>query len=86
MVFCSVGHPYSASIKAKWNDLQQLWSDVNDAATERQQALQGAKQVHRFDEAADETLSWLQEKEAQAVVAEMDDFSQADVNSIQVLF
>ena len=39
------GHPYSASIKAKGSDLQQLWSEVNEAATERQQALHGAKQV-----------------------------------------
>lgn len=38
-------HPNSASIKAKGADLQKLWADVNEAATERQQALLGAKQV-----------------------------------------
>lgn len=39
------GHPFAASIKAKGTDLQQLWSKVNEAANERQQALQGAIQA-----------------------------------------
>ncbi len=78
------GHPFSASIKAKGSDLQQLWSEVNEAATERQQALQGAKQVHKFDQEADETLNWLEEKEAMQVIAEQEDLSQADLPTIKV--
>uniref|UniRef100_A0A914XIB6 Spectrin alpha chain n=1 Tax=Plectus sambesii TaxID=2011161 RepID=A0A914XIB6_9BILA len=76
-------HPYSASIKAKGSDLQQLWSDVHEASTDRQQALLGAKQVHKFDQDADETLNWLQEKEATQVVMEQDDLSQADLAAIK---
>ncbi|ETN74189.1 hypothetical protein NECAME_13133 [Necator americanus] len=53
------GHPYAASIRAKGTDLHSLWTSVNEAATERQQALAGARQVHRFDQEADETLNWL---------------------------
>ncbi|KIH43755.1 spectrin repeat-containing domain protein, partial [Ancylostoma duodenale] len=40
------GHPYAASIRAKGTDLNSLWTSVNEAATERQQALAGARQVH----------------------------------------
>ncbi|CDW52048.1 protein sma d; protein sma c; protein sma b [Trichuris trichiura] len=75
-------HPFSASIKAKGADLQKLWCDVNEAATDRQQALLGALQVHKFDQEADETLNWLQEKEAQ-IVSESDDVGQSDLMTIQ---
>uniref|UniRef100_A0A5S6R1A2 Spectrin beta chain n=1 Tax=Trichuris muris TaxID=70415 RepID=A0A5S6R1A2_TRIMR len=75
-------HPFSASIKAKGADLQKLWCDVNEAATDRQQALLGARQVHKFDQDADETLNWLQEKEAQ-IVSESDDVCQSDLMTIQ---
>ncbi|VDO17118.1 unnamed protein product, partial [Brugia timori] len=64
------GHPFGVSIKAKGTDLQHLWSRVNEVANERQQALQGAIQVHKFDQDADETLGWLEEKEAHQVALE----------------
>ncbi|OUC42104.1 spectrin repeat-containing domain protein, partial [Trichinella nativa] len=67
-------HPFSASVRAAGADLQKLWHDVNEAATERHQALLGAKQVHEFDQEADETLNWLHEKEAQLVSESTHDF------------
>ncbi|VDO69394.1 unnamed protein product [Heligmosomoides polygyrus] len=78
------GHPYAASIRAKGTDLQSLWTKVNEAATERQQALAGARQVHRFDQEADETLNWLQDKEATGVAMENEDLAHADLASIKV--
>ncbi|VDO11782.1 unnamed protein product, partial [Haemonchus placei] len=78
------GHPYAASIRAKGTDLQSLWTSVNEAATERQQALAGARQVHRFDQEADETLNWLQDKEATGVAMENEDLAHADLASIKV--
>lgn len=39
-IVCS-DHPYSASIRAKGEDLQRLWHAVNEDANERQQALAG---------------------------------------------
>ncbi len=78
------GHPFSASIKAKDSDLASLWSSVNEACTDREQALLGAKQVHRFDHSADETLSWLQDVEAAQIVLELDDLSQASLPAIKV--
>ncbi|VDM96556.1 unnamed protein product [Thelazia callipaeda] len=88
-------HPFGASIKAKGTDLQHLWSRVNEAANERQQALQGAIQklkdslpflmpkVHKFDEDADETLGWLEEKEAHQVALESEDISRADLPALK---
>ncbi|EJD74610.1 beta chain spectrin [Loa loa] len=79
------GHPFSVSIKAKGTDLQHLWSRVNEAANERQQALQGAIQVHKFDQDADETLGWLEEKEAHQVALEGEDISRADLPALKQL-
>ncbi|KRX45016.1 Spectrin beta chain, non-erythrocytic 5 [Trichinella murrelli] len=76
-------HPFSASVRAAGADLQKLWHDVNEAATERHQALLGAKQVHEFDQEADETLNWLHEKEAQLVSESTHDFGQLDMKTIK---
>lgn len=77
-------HPYSASIRVRNTELQQLWAEVNDAAVERNQALLGAKQVHKFDQEAEETSAWLQEKEA-LLLAATDDFTNTDQSSIATL-
>ncbi|VIO98093.1 probable spectrin beta chain, putative [Brugia malayi] len=79
------GHPFGVSIKAKGTDLQHLWSRVNEVANERQQALQGAIQVHKFDQDADETLGWLEEKEAHQVALEGEDISRADLPALKQL-
>ncbi|CAJ0573578.1 unnamed protein product, partial [Mesorhabditis spiculigera] len=76
------GHPFGASIRAKGDDLSRLWQGVNESANERQQALTGAKQVHRFDQEADETINWLQEKEADGVALENVDLTAADLNTL----
>ncbi|CAJ0961940.1 unnamed protein product, partial [Mesorhabditis belari] len=76
------GHPFAASIRAKGEDLSRLWQSVNEIANERQQALAGAKQVHRFDQEADETINWLQEKEADGVALENVELAGADLNTL----
>ncbi|XP_069954044.1 spectrin beta chain isoform X9 [Cherax quadricarinatus] len=58
------GHPEPARIKEKVEELQQLWDDLKELANARQEALAGAKQVHVFDRNADETISWIAEKDA----------------------
>lgn len=77
------GHPYTASIRAKGTDLQELWNSVNKDANSRQNCLNGAKQVYQFDQEADETINWLQEKEVLGVAMEQEDLSQADLNVIK---
>ncbi|CAI4223262.1 unnamed protein product [Auanema sp. JU1783] len=77
------GHPYAASIRAKGTDLLELWHRVNRAATERQQDMAGAKQIHRFDQEADQLLNWLGDKEATGVALEQEDLSQADLAAVK---
>ncbi|XP_063863704.1 spectrin beta chain, non-erythrocytic 2-like isoform X24 [Scylla paramamosain] len=57
-------HPEPAKIQNKVEELQQLWEDLRELASARQEALAGAKQVHVFDRNADETISWISEKDA----------------------
>merc|ERR1719422_2799823 len=52
-------------IVRKTKEINQLWDDLKELATARHEALSGAKQVHVFDKNADETISWIGEKEAE---------------------
>ncbi|BET01245.1 Spectrin [Nesidiocoris tenuis] len=80
-VLINDGNPESKMIQAKMNETQQLWEDLKELAHARQEALAGAKQVHVFDRTADETISWIQEKDS-SLSAE--GFGQ-DLESIQAL-
>ncbi|XP_043493138.1 spectrin beta chain, non-erythrocytic 5 isoform X1 [Polistes fuscatus] len=57
-------NPEKARILGKIDETKQQWEDLKELAHARQDALAGAKQVHMFDRTADETISWIQEKEA----------------------
>ncbi|XP_014213231.1 spectrin beta chain, non-erythrocytic 1 isoform X2 [Copidosoma floridanum] len=57
-------NPESSKIHMKIDETKQQWEDLKELAHARQEALAGAKQVHMFDRTADETISWIQEKEA----------------------
>ncbi|KAK6641322.1 hypothetical protein RUM44_013031 [Polyplax serrata] len=74
-------NPETPKIKEKIKETQQLWDDVKELAHARQEALAGAKQVHMFDRAADETIDWIDEKEAALT---LDGFGQ-DLETIQAL-
>ncbi|XP_076761659.1 spectrin beta chain, non-erythrocytic 5 kst isoform X2 [Xylocopa sonorina] len=56
-------NPEKAKILMKIDETKQQWEDLRELANARQDALTGAKQVHMFDRTADETISWIQEKE-----------------------
>ncbi|XP_054271663.1 spectrin alpha chain, non-erythrocytic 1 isoform X2 [Macrosteles quadrilineatus] len=60
----SEGSPQSQLIQLKLAETKQLWEDLKELANARQEALAGAKQVHVFDRTADETITWIQEKDA----------------------
>ncbi|XP_012280338.1 spectrin beta chain, non-erythrocytic 5 isoform X2 [Orussus abietinus] len=57
-------NPEASKIQGKIDEIKQQWEDLKELAHARQEALAGAKQVHMFDRTADETISWIQEKEA----------------------
>merc|ERR1719458_757318 len=56
---------HKETILRKTGDICQLWEDLKELASARHEALSGAKQVHVFDKNADETISWIGEKEAE---------------------
>lgn len=68
-------------IRAKVDEVNQLWDDLNELSHARQDALSGAKLVHVFDRNADETVTWITEKEA---VLYSEDYGQ-DLEGVQAL-
>lgn len=73
--------PYKDIIKRKVDETKQLWDELRDLVNARQEALAGAKQVHVYDKRADETISWIAEKEANLL---SEDYGQ-DLETIQAL-
>ena len=68
-------------ISEKVEEVGQLWDDLKELSAARHEALSGAKQVHVFDKNADETISWIGEKEAEM---SLDETGQ-DLETIQSL-
>lgn len=58
---------YSPDIQQKIIELQNNWDDLLELANARKEALAGAKQVHLFDQTADEIISWIREKDADVI-------------------
>lgn len=73
--------PYKETIAKKVDETKQLWDELKDLVNARQDALAGAKQVHVYDRRADETITWIAEKET---VLMSEDYGQ-DMETIQAL-
>ena len=71
----------SAKIRAKFDEVNQLWDDLYEFLHARQDALSVAKRVHVFNRNADKTVTWITEKEATLY---SDDYGQ-DLKGVQVL-
>jgi spectrin beta len=74
-------HIEPTKIRAKVDEVNQLWDDLNELSHARQDALSGAKLVHVFDRNADETVTWITEKEA---VLYSEDYGQ-DLEGVRAL-
>ena len=72
---------HKSIISEKTDEITQLWEDLKELTTARHEALSGAKQVHVFDKNADETISWIGEKEAEMSADEIGQ----DLETIQSL-
>lgn len=68
-------------IKVKNTETIQLWTELKELISARQEALTGAKRVHMYDRTADETISWINEKLGDVL---SEDYGQ-DLESIQAL-
>ncbi|XP_076313686.1 LOW QUALITY PROTEIN: spectrin beta chain, non-erythrocytic 5-like [Tachypleus tridentatus] len=74
-------HPQETRIKSRSNEISQLWNNLVESANGRQEALQGAKEVHAFDRSASETTGWIDEKDA---MLSSEEFGH-DLESVQTL-
>ncbi|XP_063699935.1 spectrin beta chain, non-erythrocytic 5 isoform X3 [Culicoides brevitarsis] len=61
-VLINENNPNTELIKQKRDETKQLWEELKDLVTARQEALAGARQVHVYDRTADETIAWIHEK------------------------
>lgn len=61
-VLINENNPNAELIKRKRDETKQLWEELKDLVTARQEALAGARQVHVYDRTADETIAWIHEK------------------------
>merc|ERR1719419_587559 len=77
----SSDNSHKSVISEKMDEISQLWEDLKELTSARHEALNGAKQVHVFDKNADETISWIGEKEAEMCTDE----SGMDLETIQSL-
>ncbi|XP_076359799.1 spectrin beta chain, non-erythrocytic 5 kst [Tachypleus tridentatus] len=62
-VLIEQNHPQTEEIGARSFQVAQLWKELQECSEARQEALVGAKEVHTFDRSADETISWISEKD-----------------------
>lgn len=74
-------NPHSHLVQAKRDETKQLWDELKDLITARQEALAGARKVHVYDRTADETITWLNEKLGDVL---SEDYGQ-DLETIQAL-
>ncbi|GAB6026067.1 hypothetical protein CHUAL_012270 [Chamberlinius hualienensis] len=75
------GHPDPEKIKYKSEEILQLWEDLKFEAQQRKEELAGAKEIHIYDRKADETITWIQEKQASILTLD----SSSDLEAIQIL-
>ncbi|XP_074649217.1 spectrin beta chain-like isoform X2 [Tubulanus polymorphus] len=60
----SKGHPESASVKQRVDELSRLWDELLKASENRSKLLEEAKDILKFNEEVEAVESWIREKEA----------------------
>ncbi|KAK0179706.1 hypothetical protein PV327_005434 [Microctonus hyperodae] len=75
------GHPERDTILGRKEDLNKSWQKLKQLAVLRQEKLFGAHEIQRFNRDADETMTWIAEKD---VVLSSDEFGR-DLASVQTL-
>lgn len=74
-------HPERDTIVKKKDELNEAWQRLKQLAILRQEKLFGAHEIQRFNRDADETVTWIAEKD---VVLSSDDYGR-DLASVQAL-
>lgn len=74
-------HPEEDTIRQKQDEVNEAWKRLRQLSLLRQEKLYGAHEIQRFNRDADETIAWIQEKDA---VLSSDDYGR-DLASVQAL-
>ncbi|XP_033642963.1 spectrin alpha chain, non-erythrocytic 1-like isoform X1 [Asterias rubens] len=74
-------HPESETIRSKQEEMNEAWEHLKRLAIIRQEKLFGAMEIQRFNRDADETISWISEKDS---ILSSDDYGR-DLASVQAL-
>ncbi|XP_077987102.1 spectrin alpha chain, non-erythrocytic 1-like isoform X2 [Glandiceps talaboti] len=74
-------HPESETITGRQNELNEAWERLKVLSLSRQEKLFGAMEIQKFNRDADETISWINEKDS---VMSSDDYGR-DLASVQTL-
>ena len=74
-------HPEQETIIGKKRELLEAWERLKSLAMSRQESLLGAHEIQRFNRDANETISWINEKDQ---LLSTDDFGK-DLASVQAL-
>ncbi|GFO16769.1 spectrin alpha chain [Plakobranchus ocellatus] len=74
-------HPEEETIRQKQQEVNEAWQRLRQLSLLRQERLFGAHEIQRFNRDADETISWIQEKDT---VLSTDDYGR-DLASVQAL-
>lgn len=75
------GHPEEDQIKQRKDEVNEAWQRLKQLSLLRQERLFGAHEIQRFNRDADETISWIMEKDA---ILSSDDYGR-DLASVQAL-
>lgn len=75
------GHPEENTIRSRQEEVNEAWRRLKDLSLLRQERLFGAHEIQRFNRDADETISWIMEKDA---ILSSDDYGR-DLASVQAL-
>ena len=74
-------HPEEDAIRKRQTDLNEAWERLKAQSLKRQERLFGAHEIQRFNRDADETLTWIAEKDQ---MLSTDDYGK-DLPSVQTL-
>ncbi|CAG2257396.1 SPTA [Mytilus edulis] len=77
----SDGHPEENTIRTRQEEVNEAWRRLKEMSLLRQERLFGAHEIQRFNRDADETISWIMEKDA---ILSSDDYGR-DLASVQAL-
>ena len=77
----SDNHTDSEEIRTRMGEMEEIWSDLQAMVEVRRKTLSDAREVHSYIQDADETITWILEKDR---VVSVEDFG-SDIITVQIM-